>query len=118
MHRRAAEGPRLPTVSRCCGLSKDFSPTGLDFENDSQFTGIVTRLVMRISMRNDADIRAGQADLAVRDWLETQARITGYWRDLLVSSGGDDALIAVLDDHASFLGAAARMGEGGFHRPQ
>jgi hypothetical protein len=118
MQRRAPVGPRLPTVSRCCGLSKEFSPTGLDFANDSQFNGIVTKLVMRISMQNDADFRAGQADLAVRDWLETQARITGYWRDLLVSSGGDDALIAVLDDHASFLGAAARMGEGSFLRPQ
>ncbi|WP_339739653.1 hypothetical protein [uncultured Maricaulis sp.] len=73
---------------------------------------------MRKAMQDSADIEAGQADLAVRDWLETQARVTGYWRDLLVSSGGDDALIAVLDDHASFLGAAARMGEGSFHRPQ
>ena len=73
---------------------------------------------MKTVMQDQTDIRAGQADHAVRDWLETQARITSYWRDLLVSSGGDDALIAVLDDHASFLGAAARMGEGSFHRPQ
>ncbi|SDL84184.1 hypothetical protein [Maricaulis salignorans] len=73
---------------------------------------------MKHSLQANADLQAGQADLAVRDWLETQARVTSYWRDLLVSSGGDDALIAVLDDHASFLGAAARMGEGSFHRPQ
>lgn len=65
-----------------------------------------------------ADIEAGQADHAVRDWLETQARVTGYWRDLLVASGGDDALIAALDDHASFLDAAAHMDEGSFHRRQ
>ncbi|WP_417477942.1 hypothetical protein [Maricaulis sp.] len=73
---------------------------------------------MRKTMQDSADNTAGQADFAVRDWLETQARITGYWRDLLVSSGGDDALIAALDDHASFLGAAARMGEGSFRRSQ
>lgn len=73
---------------------------------------------MKNSVQHHADIQAGQADHAVRDWLETQARVTSYWRDLLVSAGGDDALIAVLDDHASFLGAAARMGEGSFHRPQ
>jgi len=73
---------------------------------------------MKQSKQDSADVQAGQAEHAVRDWLETQARVTGYWRDLLVSSGGDDALIAVLDAHASFLGAAARMGEGSFHRPQ
>ncbi|WP_417482331.1 hypothetical protein [Maricaulis sp.] len=73
---------------------------------------------MNHTRKHCQDIKAGQADLAVRDWLETQARITGYWRDLLVSSGGDDALIAVLDDHALFLDAAARMGEGSFHRQQ
>jgi hypothetical protein len=74
--------------------------------------------MMTRNLQGNADIRAGQADHAVRDWLETQARITGYWRDLLVSSGGDDALIAVLDEHASFLGDAARRGEGSFHRPR
>lgn len=70
-------------------------------------------------MRDSTDNRvglAGHADHAVREWLETQARITGYWRDTLVSTGGDDALIAVLDDHASFLDAAARIGSGSFHR--
>ncbi|WP_417498229.1 hypothetical protein [Maricaulis sp.] len=74
--------------------------------------------MMKYSQDHCAEIRTGEADLAVRDWLETQARVTSYWRDLLVSSGGDDALIAVLDDHALFLDAAARMGEGSFHRQQ
>jgi len=73
---------------------------------------------MKHSQCHCPETRIGEADLAVRDWLETQARITGYWRDLLVSSGGDDALIAVLDDHAAFLDAAAHMGEASFHRQQ
>lgn len=55
---------------------------------------------------------AASADNAVRDWLETQSQVTRYWRDVLVSSGGSDALISALDDHASFLRAAAHAGEG------
>tara|TARA_B100000989_G_scaffold30253_1_gene19315 strand:- start:193 stop:363 length:171 start_codon:yes stop_codon:yes gene_type:complete len=47
--------------------------------------------------------------MAVRDWLETQARVTGYWRDVLLSSGGSEELIAVLDHHADVLAAAARL---------
>jgi len=61
---------------------------------------------------------AAHVQLAVRDWLETQARVTGYWRDLLVSAGGNLALIEVLDDHARFLAAAAHRGEGDFLRTQ
>lgn len=60
----------------------------------------------------------GHVDGAVRDWLETQAHIVGYWREVLVSADGDAALIAALDDHASFLQAAARLGTGAIHRPQ
>ncbi|WP_291841855.1 hypothetical protein [Maricaulis sp.] len=57
-------------------------------------------------------LQANQASLVVRDWLETQSRVTDYWRDLLLSSGGDEALIAALDAHAMFLRAAAHIGEG------
>lgn len=46
-------------------------------------------------------------ELATRDWLETQARIAAYWRDLLVDSNGDLALIEALDAHEAFLRAAA-----------
>jgi len=52
---------------------------------------------------------AHQAQIAVQDWLETQSRVTGYWRDLLVSSGGSEALIAMLDHHADVLATAARL---------
>ena len=62
--------------------------------------------------------KARFAQAAVRDWLETQARVTGYWRDVLVSAGGDAALIEALDDHAVFLRTAAHSGEGGFQQTQ
>lgn len=52
---------------------------------------------------------AHHAQMAVRDWLETQARVTGYWRDVLLSSGGSEELIAMLDHHADVLAAAARL---------
>lgn len=59
---------------------------------------------------------AHHAQMAVRDWLETQARVTGYWRDVLLSSGGSEDLIAVLDHHAEVLAAAARLDTGApFH---
>ena len=61
---------------------------------------------------------AHHAGMAVRDWLETQSRITRYWRDVLMESGGDDALIGALDDHAAFLDAAARLGEGKIQQTQ
>ncbi|MEE2565806.1 hypothetical protein [Hyphobacterium marinum] len=54
----------------------------------------------------DRSVQTGPADLAARDWLETQVRVVGYWRDLLVESGGDGSLIAALDEHAAFLQAA------------
>lgn len=56
-----------------------------------------------------ADSRAQIAtEIAVRDWLETQARIAGYWRDLLVDRNGDLDLIEALDAHELFLRAVAR----------
>ncbi|WP_203291685.1 hypothetical protein [Maricaulis parjimensis] len=54
--------------------------------------------------------QADHTQMAVRDWLETQSRVTGYWRDLLISGGGNEDLIAALDEHASFLAAAAHLG--------
>ncbi len=60
------------------------------------------------SQRSSA-LCAHHAQMAVRDWLETQARVTGYWRDVLLSSGGSEELIAVLDHHADVLAAAARL---------
>tara|TARA_A100001391_G_scaffold17638_1_gene9849 strand:+ start:412 stop:633 length:222 start_codon:yes stop_codon:yes gene_type:complete len=60
------------------------------------------------SQRSSA-LCAHLAQMAVRDWLETQARVTGYWRDVLLSSGGSEELIAVLDHHADVLAAAARL---------
>jgi len=46
-------------------------------------------------------------EIAVRDWLETQARIASYWRDLLVDRNGDLDLIEALDAHERFLRMAA-----------
>ncbi|WP_019959970.1 hypothetical protein [Woodsholea maritima] len=40
---------------------------------------------------------------AALEWLETQGHVVAYWRDLLISEGGDDQVIAVLDRHADFL---------------
>ena len=62
--------------------------------------------------------RADHAQMAVRDWLETQSRVTGYWRDLLISGGGNEDLIAALDEHASFLAAAAHLGGAEFYPTQ
>jgi|TARA_R110002073_G_scaffold122515_2_gene265530 hypothetical protein len=54
------------------------------------------------------DSRAQVAtEMAVRDWLETQARIASYWRDLLVDRNGDLDLIEALDAHERFLRASA-----------
>ena len=46
-------------------------------------------------------------EIAVRDWLETQARIISYWRDLLVDRNGDLDLIEALDAHEMFLRSAS-----------
>lgn len=67
---------------------------------------------MNPKSQHPAPMCAHHAGMAVRDWLETQARVTGYWRDLLLSSGGNEELIAVLDHHADVLAAAARLGSG------
>jgi hypothetical protein len=54
-------------------------------------------------LRGSGPAAAAHAQLAVRDWLETQARVTGYWRDVLLEAGGS---------HARFLQMAAIGGEG------
>lgn len=60
-------------------------------------------------MPDEAATGCSAANGAVREWLGTQARVVTWWRDLLVESGGDPDLVAVLDDHAAFLrGASAR----------
>ncbi|WP_421792837.1 hypothetical protein [Hyphobacterium sp.] len=46
-------------------------------------------------------------EIATRDWLETQAKVAGYWRDLLIDSNGDLDLIEALDVHEMFLRSAA-----------
>ncbi len=56
----------------------------------------------------DASARtSGAVECAVRDWLETQARVAGYWRDLLVDRNGSLDLIEALDAHEAFLRSAA-----------
>jgi len=64
---------------------------------------------MNPKSQRPAPMCAHHAQMAVRDWLETQARVTGYWRDVLLSSGGSEELIAMLDHHADVLAAAARL---------
>jgi len=64
---------------------------------------------MNPKSQRPAAMCAHHAQMAVRDWLETQARVTGYWRDVLLSSGGSEELIAMLDHHADVLAAAARL---------
>lgn len=53
-----------------------------------------------------AERAAAAANIAVRDWLETQARIAAYWRDILVERNGDLDLIAALDAHEILLRSA------------
>lgn len=59
-----------------------------------------------VAPASDAGARAA-TEIAVRDWLETQARIASYWRDLLVDRNGDLDLIEALDAHERFLRASA-----------
>ncbi len=49
------------------------------------------------------------ASCAVRDWLETQAQILAYWREVLVSANESEGMIQLLDDHARFLQQATRL---------
>lgn len=66
------------------------------------------RLVREIPAPGDSLPRArASTELAVRDWLDTQARIVSYWRDLLVDRNGDLDLIEALDAHEMFLRSAA-----------
>ncbi|MDM7985648.1 MAG: hypothetical protein QUV02_14500 [Maricaulis sp.] len=52
------------------------------------------------------------AELAVRDWLDTQIHVLAYWREMLLASGDESGLVEVLDDHAAFLRGAAARSEG------
>ena len=54
--------------------------------------------------------RAGTEE-AARDWLETQARVAGFWRDLVADADGDLSLVRALDAHREFLLTAARTPE-------
>jgi hypothetical protein len=54
------------------------------------------------------DTRTAAVNSAARDWLETQARVAAYWRDVLVDRNGDLGLIEALDTHYAFLLAATR----------
>ena len=56
---------------------------------------------------DETAMRRCAADGAVREWLDTQARVVTWWRDLLVESGGAPDLVATLDDHAAFLRGAS-----------
>lgn len=47
---------------------------------------------------------------AVRDWLETQARVVEYWRDLLADTGAEADVVAALDAHAAFLNGVVARG--------
>ncbi|MCG8442660.1 MAG: hypothetical protein MI723_12720 [Caulobacterales bacterium] len=58
--------------------------------------------------RVDEARRRDAVERAAAEWLETQARVIGFWRDLVVSADGDRALVAALDAHAGFLEDAAR----------
>jgi hypothetical protein len=55
-----------------------------------------------------ADRRAG-VEWAARDWLETQARVAGFWRDMVADADGDLALVRALDAHREFLLAASNV---------
>lgn len=46
--------------------------------------------------------RAG-AEAAARDWLETQARVAGFWRDMVADADGDLSLVRALEAHCEFL---------------
>ena len=50
-----------------------------------------------------ADSSALAANLAVRDWLESQARVADYWRDVLVDQNGDLELIEALEAHSTLI---------------
>ncbi len=53
---------------------------------------------------------SGVASAAARDWLETQARVVEYWRDLLADSGAGEDIVAALDAHAAFLNGVVARG--------
>lgn len=47
--------------------------------------------------------RRAATEEAARNWLETQARVAGFWRDLVADADGDLALVRALDAHREFL---------------
>lgn len=53
-----------------------------------------------------ADRRAG-VEWAARDWLETQARVAAFWRDMVADADGDLTLVRALEAHREFLLGAA-----------
>ncbi len=53
------------------------------------------------------DGRRAGVECAARDWLETQARVAGFWRDMVADADGDLALVRALEAHREFLLAAA-----------
>jgi hypothetical protein len=57
-----------------------------------------------------AERRAG-VEWAARDWLETQARVAAFWRDMVADANGDLTLVRALEAHREFLLGAAGAGE-------
>ncbi len=55
-------------------------------------------------------VRSAATAAAARDWLETQARVVEYWRDLLADAGATDDLIEALEIHAAFLNGVVARG--------
>lgn len=53
-----------------------------------------------------AQRRAG-VEWAARDWLETQARVAAFWRDMVADADGDLGLVRALEAHREFLLSAA-----------
>lgn len=47
--------------------------------------------------------RRSGVETAARDWLETQARVAGFWRDMVADADGDLDLVRALDAHCEFL---------------
>ncbi len=61
----------------------------------------------RVCISDARSYAAGAVETALRDWLETQARVIGYWRELALAGGADLALVDALDAHGEFLETVA-----------
>lgn len=55
-------------------------------------------------------VRSAATAAAAREWLETQARVVEYWRDLLADAGATDELVEALEVHAAFLNGVVARG--------